>query len=159
MTSETASYRGKGEHSNEIQLYIQVFLSCIFFMAFTLVISIPFVILVIAMCVCCYFLGRARGRQDIRTQPQVFGVPIPPPGVSPSGPSPPHSPKQDKSMNVWDLSFETHIYLFILSHQDKCHSFLFICLDEIDLHLEKYASIMHSASCSDEIDSSSRKHE
>jgi len=27
---------------------------------------------------------------------------------------------------------ETYMYLFILSHQDKCHSFLSICLDEID---------------------------
>ncbi|XP_057841895.1 uncharacterized protein LOC131051399 [Cryptomeria japonica] len=69
-------------------------------MAFTLVISIPFIILVIIMCVCCYFLGKARGRQDIRTQPQVFGVPAAPPGVTPPGPSPPGSPKHDKTMNV-----------------------------------------------------------
>ncbi|ESR62016.1 hypothetical protein CICLE_v10017780mg, partial [Citrus x clementina] len=27
----------------------------------------------------CFYLGRARGRQDIRTNPQVFGVPTPPP--------------------------------------------------------------------------------
>ncbi|XP_044495231.1 uncharacterized protein LOC123218081 [Mangifera indica] len=36
----------------------------------------------------CYFLGRARGRQKVRTNPQVFRVPVLPPGSAPSA-SPP----------------------------------------------------------------------
>lgn len=45
------------------------------------VISLPFIIFSILLGFGCYFLGKARGRQDLRTNAQVFGVPAPPQGT------------------------------------------------------------------------------
>ncbi|XP_044496101.1 uncharacterized protein LOC123218646 [Mangifera indica] len=70
-------------------------------MGMVVVISLPFIFFSILLGLGCYFLGRARGRQDIRTNPQVFGVPIPPPGSAPSAsPPPPQHFKLDNSEKV-----------------------------------------------------------
>ncbi|XP_012073999.1 uncharacterized protein LOC105635544 [Jatropha curcas] len=72
-------------------------------MGMVVVISLPLIIFSLMLGFGCYFLGRARGRQDVRTNAQVYGVPTPPPGtdVNPqlSPFSPPHS-KQDNLANV-----------------------------------------------------------
>ncbi|KAK8608242.1 hypothetical protein V6N13_023669 [Hibiscus sabdariffa] len=48
----------------------------------------------------CFLFGRAKGRQDFRTNPQVYGVPAPPPGAATTSfPSPPHA-KPDNLANV-----------------------------------------------------------
>ncbi|XP_068658733.1 uncharacterized protein [Aristolochia californica] len=62
-------------------------------MGFVLVISLPLILLVLLIGFGCYFLGRARGRHDIRTAPQAFGMPLPPPGAQPVFHS---SPPQEK---------------------------------------------------------------
>lgn len=48
-------------------------------MGMVVVISLPLILFSVALGFGCYFLGRARGRRDIRTNPQVYGVPTPPP--------------------------------------------------------------------------------
>ncbi|KAF7815563.1 uncharacterized protein G2W53_029532 [Senna tora] len=72
-------------------------------MGMVVVISLPLILFSLILGFGCYFFGKARGRQDIRTNPQVFGAPIPPPGASTSFPpnsspsSPPHhNSKQSK---------------------------------------------------------------
>ncbi|KAG6498960.1 hypothetical protein ZIOFF_038713 [Zingiber officinale] len=63
-------------------------------MAFVVVISLPFILFTILLAFACYFLGRAKGRKDVRNGigSQVYGVPLPPPGAesgsSPSAPPP-----------------------------------------------------------------------
>ncbi|XP_009624488.1 uncharacterized protein [Nicotiana tomentosiformis] len=52
-------------------------------MGMVVVISLPFIIFTIFVGFGCYFLGRAKGRQDLRTNPQIFGVPTPPPAAAP----------------------------------------------------------------------------
>ncbi|XP_021897889.1 uncharacterized protein LOC110814653 [Carica papaya] len=60
-------------------------------MGMVVVISLPLILFCILLGFGCYFLGRAKGRQDIRTNPQVYGVPAPPPGVASTSPlTPPH---------------------------------------------------------------------
>lgn len=64
------------------------------------VISLPLILFCIVLGFGCYFLGRAKGRQDVRTNAQVYGVPTPPPGAPNSSyPSPPpsHSKPSDNS--------------------------------------------------------------
>ncbi|KAK6268364.1 hypothetical protein QUC31_012524 [Theobroma cacao] len=68
-------------------------------MGMVVVISLPLIIFCILLGVGCYFWGRAKGRQDIRTNPQIYGVPAPPPGATTSFPSPPHT-KPDNLANV-----------------------------------------------------------
>ncbi|KAK9155253.1 hypothetical protein Sjap_002733 [Stephania japonica] len=51
-------------------------------MGMVVVISLPFIIFSILLGFGCYFLGRAKGRQDVRTNAQVFGVPTPPLGAT-----------------------------------------------------------------------------
>ncbi|CAN0913040.1 hypothetical protein LINGRAPRIM_LOCUS321 [Linum grandiflorum] len=51
-------------------------------MGMVVVISLPFILFSIMLGVGCYFFGRYKGRQDIRTNPQVFGVPTPPPAAA-----------------------------------------------------------------------------
>ncbi|XP_042478082.1 uncharacterized protein LOC122068258 [Macadamia integrifolia] len=71
-------------------------------MGMVVVISLPLILFAIALGFGCYFLGRAKGRQDVRTRAQVFGMPTPPPGGFASHPvSPPTQyTKPDNSMNV-----------------------------------------------------------
>ncbi|OMO65932.1 hypothetical protein COLO4_30922 [Corchorus olitorius] len=70
-------------------------------MGMVVVISLPLILFCILLGAGCYFLGRYKGRQDFRNNPQIYGVPAPPPGVgaTTSFPSPPHS-KPDNSANV-----------------------------------------------------------
>ncbi|OAY54460.1 uncharacterized protein LOC122723342 [Manihot esculenta] len=76
-------------------------------MGMVVVISLPLIIFSLLLGFGCYFLGRAKGRQDIRTNAQVFGVPTPPPGTDtaaplssyPSSPPPPLT-KPDNLNNV-----------------------------------------------------------
>ncbi|WOL19591.1 hypothetical protein Cni_G28393 [Canna indica] len=53
-------------------------------MGFVVVISLPLILFAILLGFGCYFLGRAKGRQDVRTGvgSQVYGVPLPPAGSS-----------------------------------------------------------------------------
>lgn len=65
-------------------------------MGMVIVISLPLILFSLLLGFGCYFLGRAKGRQDLRTHAQVFGVPTPPPGsgvalAEASFPSPQHS--------------------------------------------------------------------
>ncbi|KAJ4702608.1 putative Transmembrane protein [Melia azedarach] len=72
-------------------------------MGMVVVISLPLIFFCIILGFGCYFLGRAKGRQDVRTNAQVFGVPTPPPGseatASYPSPPPPHF-KPDNSDKV-----------------------------------------------------------
>ncbi|XVE51725.1 hypothetical protein DITRI_Ditri02bG0064000 [Diplodiscus trichospermus] len=70
-------------------------------MGLVVVISLPLIIFCILLGVGCYFLGRSKGRQEIRTNPQIYGAPAPPPGATASFPSPPppHT-KPDNLANV-----------------------------------------------------------
>ncbi|XP_054792913.1 uncharacterized protein LOC129298519 [Prosopis cineraria] len=69
-------------------------------MGMVVVISLPLILFCLILGFGCYFLGRARGRQDIKTNPQVFGVPTPPTNSFPSPPPPPHHSKPDNTDNV-----------------------------------------------------------
>lgn len=73
-------------------------------MGMVVVISLPLILFSVLLGFGCYFLGRAKGRQDVRTNAQVFGVPTPPPGSAggpDSYPSPPAPHfKSDNSANV-----------------------------------------------------------
>ncbi|CAN1809130.1 hypothetical protein LINPERHAP1_LOCUS25543 [Linum perenne] len=51
-------------------------------MGMVVVISLPFILFTILLGFGCFYFGRYKGRQDIRTNPQVFGVPTPPPGLT-----------------------------------------------------------------------------
>ncbi|XP_058100304.1 uncharacterized protein LOC131245077 [Magnolia sinica] len=68
-------------------------------MGFVLVISLPLILFAIVLGFGCYFLGRAKGRQDVRTCPQVYGEPVPPKGGVETLPPTIHV-KQDNSMQV-----------------------------------------------------------
>ncbi|KAK6916920.1 hypothetical protein RJ641_017671 [Dillenia turbinata] len=50
-------------------------------MGMVIVLSLPLILFSIMLGFGCYFLGRYRRRQDVRTCPQVYGVPTPPPGT------------------------------------------------------------------------------
>ncbi|GFS31350.1 hypothetical protein Acr_00g0016880 [Actinidia rufa] len=54
-------------------------------MGMVVVISLPLILFSVMLGFGCYFLGRARGRQEFYNRAQVFGVPTPPPGSSTSG--------------------------------------------------------------------------
>ncbi|KAM3284530.1 hypothetical protein P3S67_023329 [Capsicum chacoense] len=77
-------------------------------MGMVVVISLPFILFTILIGFGCFFFGRAKGRQDLKTNPQVFGVPTPPPGTNcdiptatAAAPFPPtHNLKQDNTSNV-----------------------------------------------------------
>ncbi|KAI3796204.1 hypothetical protein L1987_38870 [Smallanthus sonchifolius] len=57
-------------------------------MAMVVVISLPLILFSVMLGVGCYLIGRARGRQDIRTHAQTFGVPVAPPNACPEDQSP-----------------------------------------------------------------------
>ncbi|XP_010274124.1 PREDICTED: uncharacterized protein LOC104609488 [Nelumbo nucifera] len=71
-------------------------------MGMVVVVSLPLILFSIMLGFGCYFLGRARGRQDVRTCPQIYGEPVPPPGGVASFPSPPttFTKKPDNLNNV-----------------------------------------------------------
>ncbi|KAL6206351.1 hypothetical protein ACLB2K_023599 [Fragaria x ananassa] len=75
-------------------------------MGMVVVISLPFILFTILLGFGCYFFGRARGRKEAMTNPQVYGVPTPPPGAAngtyshPSSPQPHPYFKPDNSANV-----------------------------------------------------------
>ncbi|KAJ9183303.1 hypothetical protein P3X46_007173 [Hevea brasiliensis] len=54
-------------------------------MGMVVVISLPLIIFSLLLGFGCYFLGRAKGRQDVRTNAQVYGAPTPPPGTGTEG--------------------------------------------------------------------------
>ncbi|KAK9051130.1 hypothetical protein SSX86_027756 [Deinandra increscens subsp. villosa] len=53
-------------------------------MAMVIVISLPLILFSVMLGIGCYLIGRARGRQDIRTHAQTFGIPVAPPDACPS---------------------------------------------------------------------------
>ncbi|KAG4952791.1 hypothetical protein JHK87_038385 [Glycine soja] len=65
-------------------------------MGMVVVISLPFIIFCLVLGFGCYFFGRARGRREVQTNLQVYGMPAPPPTACAS---PPHS-KPDNTDNV-----------------------------------------------------------
>ncbi|KAK8618638.1 hypothetical protein V6N13_132624 [Hibiscus sabdariffa] len=69
-------------------------------MGMVVVISLPLIFFCMLLGVGCFLFGRAKGRQDFRTNPQVYGVPAPPPGAAATSfPSPPHA-KPDNLSSV-----------------------------------------------------------
>ncbi|KAI4305614.1 hypothetical protein L6164_028970 [Bauhinia variegata] len=71
-------------------------------MGMVLVISLPFIIFCLLLGFGCYFFGKSRGRQEMRTNPQVYGMPAPPPGAEnsyPNSPAPLHF-KPDNAAKV-----------------------------------------------------------
>ncbi|XVF39990.1 hypothetical protein PTKIN_Ptkin01aG0077500 [Pterospermum kingtungense] len=72
-------------------------------MGMVVVISLPLILFSILLGVGCYLFGRAKGRQDLRTNPQIYGVPAPPPDAAATtsfpSPPPPHT-KPDNLANV-----------------------------------------------------------
>lgn len=65
-------------------------------MGMVVVLSLPLIVFSLALGFGCYYWGRAKGRQDVRTNAQVYGLPTPPPGASssfPSSPTPSHFSK------------------------------------------------------------------
>ncbi|KAK7258326.1 hypothetical protein RIF29_23899 [Crotalaria pallida] len=71
-------------------------------MGMVVVISLPLILLSLILGFGCYLFGRARGRRDVQTNPQVYGMPAPPPGASSaaSPPSPYFKPHNDAAANV-----------------------------------------------------------
>jgi len=73
-------------------------------MGFVLVISLPFIFFTILLGFGCYFLGKHRGREEMRSgvAAQIYGTPLPPPGVV-GWASPAHEPfamKKEGAENV-----------------------------------------------------------
>ncbi|PKU77852.1 hypothetical protein MA16_Dca005684 [Dendrobium catenatum] len=52
-------------------------------MGLVIVLSLPLIIFSILLAFCCYFIGRAKGRQEMKTGvgAQVYGMPTIPPGA------------------------------------------------------------------------------
>ncbi|XP_022956386.1 uncharacterized protein LOC111458138 [Cucurbita moschata] len=71
-------------------------------MGLVMVISLPLIFFCLLLGFGCYFLGRAKGRRDIRTNAQTFGVPMPPPGIATTHSLSPPQPifKPDNAINV-----------------------------------------------------------
>ena len=78
-------------------------------MGMVVVISLPLIFFCLVLGFGCYFFGRARGRRDVYTNPQVYGMPIPPPGAGaaaaanttfPSSSPPPQYSKPNFASNV-----------------------------------------------------------
>ncbi|KAF3450160.1 hypothetical protein FNV43_RR06240 [Rhamnella rubrinervis] len=71
-------------------------------MGMVVVISLPLILFCIVLGFGCYFFGRAKGRKEVMTNPQVYGVPTPPPGApnSSSYSSPSHFKPTDNSALV-----------------------------------------------------------
>ena len=114
------------------------------------VISLPFIIFCLVLGFGCYFFGRARGRREVQTNPQVYGMPSPPPGAVasntffPSPPAPHSHSKPDNTDNVWSQIIYSaslrccvaqihirHIYWVsfgVIIHSNKINLYLlFVC--------------------------------
>lgn len=102
-------------------------------MGMVIVISLPLILFSVVLGFGCYFVGRAKGRQDVRTNAQIFGIPTPPPGSDAtvmmppcSSPPPTHLKTFDKSdmvwfcvisfqqLSLWPVLFEIMGFLFIV---------------------------------------------
>lgn len=109
-------------------------------MGMVVVISLPFIIFCFLLGFGCYFFGRARGRREVQTNPQVYGMPAPPPTACASHP---HS-KPDNTDNVWSQIIYSaslrccvaqihirHIYWVsfgVIIHSNKINLYLlFVC--------------------------------
>ncbi|KAJ4770957.1 transmembrane protein [Rhynchospora pubera] len=57
-------------------------------MGFVIVISLPLILFSILMGFCCYYYGKRKGREEMRTGvgSQVYGTPLTPPGAAGSSP-------------------------------------------------------------------------
>lgn len=71
-------------------------------MGMVIVISLPLILFSLLLGFGCFLFGRAKGRREVYTSTQVFGVPTPPPGSGataadshPSYPPPPTHFKAD----------------------------------------------------------------
>ncbi|KQK12911.1 uncharacterized protein LOC100831481 [Brachypodium distachyon] len=64
-------------------------------MGFVLVISLPFIFFTVLLGFGCYFFGKHRGREEMRTGvgAQIYGTPLPPPGAP--APVPPFPMKNE----------------------------------------------------------------
>nr|CAB3497989.1 unnamed protein product [Digitaria exilis] len=73
-------------------------------MGFVLVISLPFIFFTILLGFGCYFLGKHKGREEMRAGvgAQIYGTPLPPSGVlGGSSPAPePFHMKKEGAENV-----------------------------------------------------------
>ncbi|MFQ6631482.1 hypothetical protein Gotur_008629 [Gossypium turneri] len=61
-------------------------------MGMVIIISLPLIFFCLLLGLGCYLLGRYKGRQEIRTNPEIYGVPAPPSRPAASFPSPPPPP-------------------------------------------------------------------
>ncbi|KAI3455863.1 hypothetical protein Pfo_012526 [Paulownia fortunei] len=73
-------------------------------MGMVIVLSLPLILFSLLLGFGCYLFGRAKGRQEVYTNAQVFGSPAPPPGSVAAdyhASSPPQTHfKSDNSANV-----------------------------------------------------------
>lgn len=95
-------------HLNPPQLWVSFeFVSAIWVwgsvMALVVVLSLPLILFAILLGFGCYFLGRAKGRQDMRTGvgAQIYGAPVPPPAVREAGVLSPEHLKKEGPEAVW----------------------------------------------------------
>ncbi|GFQ04463.1 hypothetical protein PHJA_002590200 [Phtheirospermum japonicum] len=73
-------------------------------MGMVIVLSLPLILFSLLLGFGCYLFGRAKGRQQVYTNAQVFGAPVPPPGSTaadyPTASPPQTHFKPDNSTNV-----------------------------------------------------------
>lgn len=83
-------------------------------MGFVIVISLPLILFSILMGFGCYFYGKRKGREEMRTGvgSQVYGIPLPPHGTADSSPSPVKYEKE-RVNNVWADYISLFVWLFV----------------------------------------------
>ncbi|XP_010274123.1 PREDICTED: uncharacterized protein LOC104609487 [Nelumbo nucifera] len=69
-------------------------------MALVVVVSLPLVLFAILLGVGCYFLGRAKGRKEMRTHHHMYGMPTTPPKGEISSPPSTHIKPDNSTTNV-----------------------------------------------------------
>ncbi|XP_052202397.1 uncharacterized protein LOC127808080 [Diospyros lotus] len=67
-------------------------------MGMVVVISLPLILFSLVLGFGCYFLGRAKGRQEVYSHAQVFGEPTPPPGTADAAAAPTHLKQHDPAI-------------------------------------------------------------